>query len=134
MIIIILINNLILKGGPDSDFEYSTQSYTGYEPTSMRAIQARYNPYIQARNRIDQLKQLGKNLIQFQLLILVFINCSFFLILKIGHSVDKVEYIIMGGTFMCLSEEYRKDFIKVNIKMLSFKFDSKNILFNLFEI
>ena len=32
--------------GPDSDFEYSTQSYTGYEPTSMRAIRARYNPYI----------------------------------------------------------------------------------------
>jgi elongator complex protein 3 len=22
-------------GGPDSDFEYSTQAYTGYEPTSM---------------------------------------------------------------------------------------------------
>lgn len=34
-------------GGPDSDFEYSTQSYTGYEPTSMRAIRARYNPYVQ---------------------------------------------------------------------------------------
>ena len=29
-------------GGPDSDFEYSTQSYTGYEPTSMRAIRARF--------------------------------------------------------------------------------------------
>lgn len=29
-------------GGPDSDFEYSTQSYTGYEPTSMRAIRARW--------------------------------------------------------------------------------------------
>ena len=28
-------------GGPDSDFEYSTQAYTGYEPTSMRAIRAR---------------------------------------------------------------------------------------------
>ena len=27
-------------GGPDSDFERSTQSYTGYEPTSMRAIWA----------------------------------------------------------------------------------------------
>jgi elongator complex protein 3 len=39
-------------GGPDSDFEYSTQSYTGYEPTSMRAIRARYNPYIQARDRV----------------------------------------------------------------------------------
>ncbi len=46
-------------GGPDSDFEYSTQAYTGYEPTSMRAIRARYNPYLQTRNRIDQLKRLG---------------------------------------------------------------------------
>ncbi|KAK2152855.1 hypothetical protein LSH36_316g06003 [Paralvinella palmiformis] len=51
-------------GGPDSDFEYSTQSYTGYE-----------------------LKQLG-------------------------HSVDKVEFIVMGGTFMALSEEYRDYFIR----------------------
>jgi hypothetical protein len=32
-------------GGPDSDFEYSTQAYTGYEPTSMRAIRARYVVY-----------------------------------------------------------------------------------------
>ncbi|KAI9884518.1 MAG: Elongator subunit [Watsoniomyces obsoletus] len=73
-------------GGPDSDFEYSTQSYTGYEPTSMRAIRARYDPYEQARGRVDQLKSLG-------------------------HSVDKVEYIIMGGTFMSLSESYRDEFI-----------------------
>ncbi|KAH9495077.1 Elongator subunit [Bulinus truncatus] len=61
-------------GGPDSDFEYSTQSYTGYEPTSMRAIRARYNPYLQTRHRVEQLQQLG-------------------------HSVDKVEFIVMGGTF-----------------------------------
>ena len=74
-------------GGPDSDFEYSTQSYTGYEPTSMRAIRARYNPYLQTRNRIDQLKRLG-------------------------HSVDKVEFIIMGGTFMSLPVEYRDYFIR----------------------
>ncbi|KAK9505177.1 hypothetical protein O3M35_009287 [Rhynocoris fuscipes] len=74
-------------GGPDSDFEYSTQSYTGYEPTSMRAIRARYNPYLQTRHRIDQLKQLG-------------------------HSVDKVEFIVMGGTFMCLPEDYRDYFIR----------------------
>ena len=46
-------------GGPDSDFEYSTQSYTGYEPTSMRAIRARYHPYVQARARVDQLRRLG---------------------------------------------------------------------------
>ncbi|RPB05766.1 histone acetyltransferase ELP3 [Choiromyces venosus 120613-1] len=73
-------------GGPDSDFEYSTQSYTGYEPTSMRAIRARYDPFEQARGRVDQLRQLG-------------------------HSVDKVEYIIMGGTFMSLPESYRDGFI-----------------------
>lgn len=74
-------------GGPDSDFEYSTQAYTGYEPTSMRAIRARYHPLEQARSRIDQLEALG-------------------------HSVDKVEYIVMGGTFMALSEEYRDWFIR----------------------
>lgn len=73
-------------GGPDSDFEYSTQSYTGYEPTSMRAIRARYDPYEQSRGRVTQLRELG-------------------------HSVDKVEYIIMGGTFMSLSEEYRNRFV-----------------------
>ncbi|CAC9885343.1 unnamed protein product [Aureobasidium pullulans] len=73
-------------GGPDSDFEYSTQSYTGYEPTSMRAIRARYDPLEQARGRVDQIKSLG-------------------------HSVDKVEYIIMGGTFMSLPVSYREEFI-----------------------
>eukprot|EP01130_Rhizamoeba_saxonica_P013847 TRINITY_DN5957_c0_g1_i1.p1 TRINITY_DN5957_c0_g1~~TRINITY_DN5957_c0_g1_i1.p1 ORF type:complete len:559 (-),score=118.28 TRINITY_DN5957_c0_g1_i1:102-1736(-) len=74
-------------GGPDSDFEYSTQSYTGYEPTSMRAIRARYNPYLQTRNRVDQFQRLG-------------------------HPIDKVEFIVMGGTFMSLPEDYRDYFIR----------------------
>jgi elongator complex protein 3 len=74
-------------GGPDSDFEYSTQSYTGYEPTSMRGIRARYDPFLQTRHRVEQLKQLG-------------------------HSVDKVEFIVMGGTFMSLPEDYRDYFIR----------------------
>ena len=52
----------------------------------MRAIRARYDPFEQARGRIEQLRQLG-------------------------HSVDKVEYIIMGGTFMSLPESYRDWFI-----------------------
>lgn len=60
-------------GGPDSDFDYSTQSYTGYEPTSMRAIRARYDPYEQTRGRVEQLKALG-------------------------HSVDKVlDYLYLGS-------------------------------------
>lgn len=69
-------------GGPDSDFEYSTQAYTGYEPTSMRAIRARYHPFSQTRGRIDQLRRLG-------------------------HSVDKIEFIVMGGTFMSLDVQYK---------------------------
>jgi elongator complex protein 3 len=74
-------------GGPDSDFEYSTQAYTGYEPTSMRAIRARYDPYSQAKGRITQLK-------------------------AIGHDVSKVEYIVMGGTFLSLDKEYKDYFIR----------------------
>ena len=74
-------------GGPDSDFEYSTQAYTGYEPTSMRAIRARYDPYSQVRGRVAQLK-------------------------AIGHSVDKVEFIVMGGTFLSLDSSYKDYFIR----------------------
>eukprot|EP01029_Cantina_marsupialis_P024092 TRINITY_DN6114_c0_g1_i5.p1 TRINITY_DN6114_c0_g1~~TRINITY_DN6114_c0_g1_i5.p1 ORF type:complete len:416 (+),score=104.95 TRINITY_DN6114_c0_g1_i5:59-1306(+) len=74
-------------GGPDSDFEYSTQSYTGYEPTSMRAIRARYDPFIQVRTRVEQLRGLG-------------------------HSVDKVEFIVMGGTFLSMDAKYRDYFIR----------------------
>jgi len=74
-------------GGPDSDFDYSTQSYTGYEPTSMRAIRARYNPYLQTRDRLEQLQ-------------------------KLGHDTDKVEFVLMGGTFMSLPEDYRDYFIR----------------------
>lgn len=74
-------------GGPDSDFEYSTQSYTGYEPTSMRAIRHRYDPHQQARARIAQLRALG-------------------------HSVDKVEFIVMGGTFTSLASDYKRAFVQ----------------------
>jgi len=74
-------------GGVDSDFEYSTQSYTGYEPTSMRAIRARYDPYKQAKDRLEQLRRLG-------------------------HSADKVEFILMGGTFLSLPEDYRDYFVR----------------------
>ncbi|VDO40227.1 unnamed protein product [Brugia timori] len=85
----LLLSNICVycPGGPDSDFEYSTQSYTGYEPTSMRAIRARYNPFLQTRSRVTQLMQLG-------------------------HNVDKVEFIVMGGTFMSLPDDYRDYFIR----------------------
>ena len=53
----------------------------------MRAIRARYSPYVQARARVDQLRRLG-------------------------HSVDKVEFILMGGTFMSLPTDYRDYFVR----------------------
>jgi elongator complex protein 3 len=31
---------------------------------------------------------------------------------QLGHSVDKVEFIVMGGTFMCLPEDYHDYFIR----------------------
>jgi elongator complex protein 3 len=42
---------------------------------------------LQARSRVDQL-------------------------LKLGHVVDKVEFILMGGTFMSLPSDYRDYFIR----------------------
>jgi len=60
-------------GGPDSDFEYSTQSYTGYEPTSMRAIRARYNPFLQTRHRVEQVKQSSYDCKEGKGLILLYI-------------------------------------------------------------
>jgi len=81
-------------GGPDSDFEYSTQAYTGYEPTSMRAVRARYHPALQVRARVEQLGALG-------------------------HAVDKVEFIVMGGTFLSMPAAYREWFVAGLLDALS---------------
>ncbi|WNZ29038.1 MAG: tRNA uridine(34) 5-carboxymethylaminomethyl modification radical SAM/GNAT enzyme Elp3 [Candidatus Bathyarchaeota archaeon] len=71
-------------GGPTSG---SPQSYTGHEPAALRGSQNEYNPYNQVTNRIEQLEM-------------------------IGHKVDKVELIVMGGTFPSTPREYQEDFVK----------------------
>ena len=63
------------------------QSYTGFEPAAMRGIQNRYNPYRQVRSRIRQLE-------------------------SIGHNVDKVELVIMGGTFPATPKQYQTHFVQ----------------------
>jgi len=79
-------------GGPDSDFEYSTQSYTGYEvhysymcdkfnmkliqPTSMRAIRARYNPYLQAKHRIEQVSNYRRGSVVKRILLVKHVHIS----------------------------------------------------------
>jgi hypothetical protein len=47
-----------------------------------RLHRARYDPYSQVRGRVQQLR-------------------------NIGHTVDKVEFIVMGGTFLSLDKEYK---------------------------
>ena len=70
-------------GGPDDGVP---QSYTGQEPASMRGAQNEYDPFKQATSRIEQLR-------------------------AIGHDVDKVDLIVMGGTFPASPPEYQESFI-----------------------
>jgi len=63
------------------------QSYTGREPAALRAGMHEYDPYRQTRSRLDQLQ-------------------------AIGHRTDKVELIVMGGTFTSRPEEYQEWFVK----------------------
>jgi len=77
---------LYCPGGPDSAFS-SAQSYTGHEPAAARGQQNDYDPYGQVRLRLEQLRQ-------------------------IGHPVDKVELILMGGTMTARSHDYQEWFVK----------------------
>jgi elongator complex protein 3 len=63
------------------------QSYTGFEPAAMRGLQNEFDPYLQVRSRIEQLK-------------------------AIGHTVDKIELIIMGGTFPAMPLDYQTWFVQ----------------------
>jgi elongator complex protein 3 len=67
--------------------EKVAQSYTGKEPAAMRSIHNNYDPYLQVSSRIKDLE-------------------------AIGHSVDKIELIIMGGTFLSTSPAYQTEFVK----------------------
>jgi elongator complex protein 3 len=62
-------------------------SYTGREPAAMRGLQNRFDPYLQVRSRLDQLR-------------------------SIGHSTNKIELIIQGGTFPASPLEYQREFIR----------------------
>jgi elongator complex protein 3 len=63
------------------------QSYTGFEPTAMRGLQNEFDPFLQVGSRVEQLQ-------------------------AIGHSVDKVELIVMGGTFPATPVDYQEWFVQ----------------------
>jgi elongator complex protein 3 len=71
-------------GGP----EFGTpQSYTGEEPSAMRAAQFSYDPFRITRHRLESLE-------------------------AIGHPVSKVEVILMGGTYTSRPLEWQETTIR----------------------
>ncbi|MFB6159764.1 MAG: tRNA uridine(34) 5-carboxymethylaminomethyl modification radical SAM/GNAT enzyme Elp3 [Haloferacaceae archaeon] len=77
---------LYCPGGPASEFS-SAQSYTGHEPAAARGKATDYDPYAQVTLRLEQLRH-------------------------IGHPVDKVDLILMGGTMTARSHDYQEWFVK----------------------
>jgi len=69
---------------PESDI--APPSYTGEEPAALRARMFNFDPYLQVYNRLLQLE-------------------------SIGHPLDKVELIIMGGTFPSYFLDYQEWFV-----------------------
>lgn len=63
------------------------QSYTGKEPAARRASRSGYDGGLQTANRLEQLQ-------------------------AVGHATDKVELVVMGGTFPALDGPSRDKFVK----------------------
>ncbi|MBI5222965.1 tRNA uridine(34) 5-carboxymethylaminomethyl modification radical SAM/GNAT enzyme Elp3 [Candidatus Micrarchaeota archaeon] len=65
----------------------AAKSYTGFEPAALRSRQFNYDSYLQASGRVKQFEGGG-------------------------HPTDKCEVIVMGGTFLETSQQYKTEFIK----------------------
>jgi elongator complex protein 3 len=85
---------LFCPGGPGSYFGDVPQSYTGNEPASMRAIRNKFDPYLQVFNRLEQ-----------------------YILMK--HVPNKVELIIMGGTFPSYEINYQDEFVTYALKAMN---------------
>jgi len=80
-------------GGPDHPFK-SPQSYTGEEPAALRAREHNFDPFAQVHARLEQFELLG-------------------------HRVDKVELIVMGGTMTARTPEYQEEFVSRCIEAMN---------------
>lgn len=81
--------------------EKAPPSYTGEEPAALRARMFDFDPYLQVYNRLLQLE-------------------------SIGHPLDKVELIIMGGTFPSYFICYQEWFVSKCLQAMN-DFNIKNI-------
>ncbi|MDD5086437.1 MAG: tRNA uridine(34) 5-carboxymethylaminomethyl modification radical SAM/GNAT enzyme Elp3 [Candidatus Nanoarchaeia archaeon] len=84
----------ICPGGPSSFFGDIPQSYTGKEPATRRGLRNNFDPYLQVMNRLEQY-------------------------VMIGQIPEKIELIIMGGTFPSFEIKYQDDFIKYALKAMN---------------
>jgi elongator complex protein 3 len=75
---------LYCPGGIENN---SPQSYTGREPAALRGAMYEFDPFLQTRARLGQLN-------------------------AIGHRTDKVDLIVMGGTFTARPKDYQTWFVK----------------------
>ncbi|MDI3474008.1 MAG: elongator complex protein 3 [Candidatus Woesearchaeota archaeon] len=81
-------------GGIKSPFGDVPQSYTGIEPAARRAVRNQYDPYRQVFNRLEQYVLLG-------------------------HNINKIELIIMGGTFPALPYSFQEEFVMYAFKAMN---------------
>ena len=63
------------------------KSYLADEPACMRAVLTKFDPYLQTKTRLESLKMTG-------------------------HNTDKIELIVLGGTWSYYKKKYQKWFIK----------------------
>lgn len=85
---------LMCPGGPASVFGDVPQSYTGKEPATMRALRNKFDPYMQVFNRLEHY-------------------------VVMGQSPEKVELIVMGGTFPSFDKRYQNNFVKYCLKAMN---------------
>lgn len=81
--------------------DHVPQSYTDKSPAIMRALALSFDPYEQVKNRLNVLN-------------------------KMGHPTNKIEIIVLGGTFLQYDLDYQYNFIKRCFDSLNEK-DSKNL-------
>jgi elongator complex protein 3 len=81
-------------GGPQSFFGDVPQSYTGHEPATRRAIRNSFDPYLQVFNRLEQY-------------------------IVSGHLPEKLEVIVMGGTFPSYPVKYQREFVAYAFKAMN---------------
>ncbi len=89
---------IFCPGGPSWG---TPQSYTGREPGAMRAIANGYDPEAQIVSRIEQLNATG-------------------------HNAEKLDIIIMGGTFNSTPTKYQEQFVMGIYRGLN-RIDAQNI-------